>query len=107
MHDPRYTPVRSSGHDGSESRSWLFGLSVLGAALLSGLTFGWPACIAGILMASFATFVLYIPMVTLWLTGGKPLAIDAAAPVITAALQRTLLALWSVTTWGVAWVAMG
>lgn len=105
MHDPHSTDVRSPGLDVLGNREWLFGLPVLGAALLSGLTFGWPACVAGVLMASFASFVLYIPMVTLWLNGGQPLAADAAAPVITPVLQRGLLALWAVTAWVVAWIA--
>lgn len=107
MHDPHSTPVRSIRDVASTNREWAFGLPVLGVALVCSLTFGGPACVAGILMASFASFILYIPMMMLWLNGGEPLAPDAEAPSITAALQRRLFALWAVTAWGVAWIAAG
>lgn len=106
MHDPILSPAARPGtHDLTANREWFHGIPVLGVALVGGLTFGWAAGLAGLLLASFATFVLYIPMVTLWLNGGQALSPDATAPVITPPLQRGLLALWAVTAWGIAWIA--
>ena len=83
------------------------GAPVLGTALAGGLAFGWPACLAGVLLASFASFVLFIPMAALWLTGGRPLASGTEPPMLPDALQRGLLALWAATAWTVAWIAAG
>ena len=94
-------PVSQDG-DGAAaipSGRWALGLphAVLGMA--SGLLFGWVAAVTGLLIAGFASFVLFLPLTALWLNGGRAIAVEAPAPMMTARSHAVVLTLWTVTAW--------
>ena len=60
---------------------------------------GWQACLAALVIASLASFVVYVPLTVLALNGGGALAEDAPAPALTARAYAVLLALWTTTAW--------
>jgi len=68
-------------------------------AIAPGFMFGWPACIAALMIASLASFLVYVPLTALALNSGQPLAEDAPAPALTAPTYAALLALWATTAW--------
>jgi len=49
--------------------------------------------------------VVFLPMVTLTLNGGEPLAAGAEAPALTQGAQAVLLGLWTLAAWGFAAVS--
>jgi hypothetical protein len=61
--------------------------------------FGGPACVTGLLLATLASFVVYLPLTALALNGGKPIEADAPAPALTPRSQLLLLLLWTATAW--------
>jgi hypothetical protein len=69
------------------------------AAATPGLVFGWVACLAAVMLASLASFVVYVPMTALALNDGRALRGDAPDPVLTARAYAVLLGLWTVTAW--------
>ena len=79
--------------------SWFPGLPHALAAAATWFVFGGAACAAGLLMASFVSFVVWLPLVALALNNGAPLAPDAAAPALTANAKRALFVLWTGTAW--------
>ena len=79
--------------------AWFPGLPHVLAALAAWPVFGSSACAAGLVMAGFISFVVWLPMVALALNQGQPLAVDAAAPVLTPNAKRVLFALWVATAW--------
>jgi hypothetical protein len=85
--------------------TWFPGLPHVLAAAATLPVFGGAACAAGLLMSSFVSFVVWLPMVALSLNNGQPLAADAAAPVLTPNAKRALFALWTATAWLAAAVA--
>jgi hypothetical protein len=89
----------------SADQPWLPGLPHVVAALATYFVFGGQACVTGLLLATLASFVVYLPMTALVLNGGRAIPPDAAAPVVTMRAQLVLLGLWTVTAWAGAAVA--
>jgi hypothetical protein len=81
------------------ARGRLLGLPFLLGAATPGLVFGWPACIAAVMLASLASFVVFVPMTALALNEGRALRGDAPDPVLTARAYVVLLALWTGAAW--------
>jgi hypothetical protein len=79
--------------------TWFPGLPHAVAAASTWLVFGGAACVAGLLMASLVSFVVWLPLTALALNDGQPLAQDAAAPALTPNAKRTLFVLWTATAW--------
>ncbi len=86
-------------------QSWLPGLPHVAAALATYFVFGGQACLTGLLLATLASFVVYLPLTALTLNGGRAIAAEAAAPVLTARAQVVLLGLWTLTAWAGAGLA--
>jgi hypothetical protein len=89
----------------SADQPWLPGLPHAVAALATYFVFGAPACVTGLLLATLASFVVYLPITALALNRGEALAEDAPAPVLTGRAQALLLGLWTLTAWAGAWLA--
>ena len=81
-------------------RHWLPGLphALLGAATC--LPFGFQGCVTGLLLATLASFIVYLPLTALALNKGRPIGEAAPAPALPRRAQWMLLALWTVTAWG-------
>lgn len=89
----------TAGFGFSAKKPWLPGLPHVAAALATDFVFGGQACVAGLLLATLASFVVYLPVTALALNGGRAIAPDAPAPVLTPSAQVVLLGLWTVTAW--------
>jgi hypothetical protein len=90
-----------SGFTGFSADSpWLPGLPHIAAALAAYFVFGGQACVAGLLLATPASFVVYLPVTALALNGGQAIAEDAPAPALTLRAQVVLLVAWTLTAWG-------
>ncbi len=87
------------GYGYSADQPWLPGLPHVLAALATYFVFGGRACVTGLLLATLASFVVYLPVTALTLNGGRAIAPDAAAPALTTKAQLALLALWTLTAW--------
>lgn len=83
----------------STDRPWLPGLPHAAAGIATYFVFGAEACVTGLLLATLASFVVYLPVTALTLNGGRALPADAAAPALTARAQLVLLGLWTLTAW--------
>jgi hypothetical protein len=79
--------------------TWFPGLPHVLAAMATWPVFGGPACVAGLLMASLVSFVVWLPLTALALNNGRAVAPDAHAPTLTPNARRALFALWAVTAW--------
>jgi hypothetical protein len=90
----------TSGFGISAEQPWLPGLPHVVAALATYFVFGARACVTGLLLATLASFVVYLPMTALTLNGGRAITDDAPAPVLTIPAQLVLLGLWTLTAWG-------
>jgi hypothetical protein len=77
----------------------LLGLPFVLAACAPGLVFQWRACIAALMLASVASFLIYVPMTALALNDGAALTEDAPAPLLTSRAYVLLLVLWTATAW--------
>lgn len=77
----------------------------MAAALATYFVFGVQACVTGLLLATLASFVVYLPVTALTLNGGRAIAADGPAPALTTRAQIVLLVLWTVTAWAGAAVA--
>jgi hypothetical protein len=95
----------SGGFAGSADRPWLPGLPHVIAAMATWLVFDAGACVTGLLMATLASFVVYLPLTALALNGGEPVGPDAPAPVLPAWARVVLFALWTLTAWAAAGLA--
>jgi len=89
----------------SADQPWLPGLPHVAAALATYFVFGGQACVTGLLLATLASFVVYLPLTALTLNGGRAIAEDGPAPVLTTRAQIVLLGLWTVTAWAGAAIA--
>src|SRR5579859_77429 len=89
----------TGGFGFSADQPWLPGLPHVAAALATYFVFGGQACVTGLLLATLASFVVYLPLTALTLNGGRAIAAEAAAPVLTARAQVVLLGLWTSTAW--------
>ena len=87
--------IRPTGSD----RIWLPGMLHVAAAGATVLVFGTAACVTGLLMASMASFIVYLPLTTLALNHGQPLGPEEAAPPLPMTAQAVLLGLWTATAW--------
>ena len=95
------------GHGFSADQPWLPGVPHVLAALATYFVFGGPACMAGMLLATLASFVVYLPVTALTLNGGQPIAEDAPVPPLTVKAQAILLGLWTLTAWAGAGIGSG
>jgi hypothetical protein len=97
----------TGGFGFSTEQPWLPGLPHVAAALATYFVFGGQACMTGLLLATLASFVVYLPVTALTLNGGRAITADSAAPVLTTRAQLVLLGLWTLTAWaGAALIAM-
>ncbi len=83
----------------SADQPWLPGLPHAAAILATYFVFGVQACVTGLLLATLASFIVYLPVIALALNGGRAIAADAAAPALTMKAQLALFGLWTVTAW--------
>jgi hypothetical protein len=83
----------------SADRPWLPSLPHVAAALATYFVFGGQACVTGLLLATLASFVVYLPLTALALNGGRAIDAEAVAPVLPPRAQLVLLGLWTVTAW--------
>jgi hypothetical protein len=83
----------------SSDQPWLPGLPHAAAALATYFVFGGQGCVTGLLLATLASFVVYLPLTALALNGGRAIAADGPTPVLTTRAQLALLGLWTVTAW--------
>ncbi|HEX2941775.1 MAG TPA: hypothetical protein VHO91_12065 [Rhodopila sp.] len=88
-------------------RFWLPGLPHAVLAAATWPVFGGAACAAGLLLATLASFVIYLPLTALALNGGRPIPANAPAPAMTPRAHAMLLALWTATAWASAAFAAG
>src|ERR1700760_3676964 len=86
----------------SADQPWLPGLPHVAAALATYFVFGGQACVTGLLLATLASFVVYLPMTALTLNRGEAIMADAPAPALTPRAQVVLLLLWTATAWAAA-----
>jgi hypothetical protein len=96
-------PAWPSLHD---ARGRLLGLPFVLAAFGPGLVLGWQACFAALMIASLASFLIYVPLTVLALNGGEALSGDAPVPALTARAYAVLLMLWTATAWAGAGIVM-
>src|ERR1700709_1878600 len=89
----------TSGFGHSANQPWLPGLPHVAAALATYFVFGGQACVTGLLLATLASFVVYLPVTAPALNGGRPILADAPVPSLTVKAQAALLGLWTVTAW--------
>jgi hypothetical protein len=95
----RAVRVLTGGSDFSADQPWLPGLLHVAAALTTYLVFGGRDCVTGLLLATLASFVVYLPLTALTLNGGRAIPADEPAPVLTTGAQVVLLGLWAMTAW--------
>ncbi len=81
------------------ARGRLLGLPFVLVACAPGLIFPWPTCIAALLFASVASFLVYVPMTALALNGGAALRDNEPAPALKPRAYVTLFLLWTATAW--------
>jgi hypothetical protein len=98
----RAVRVLTGGIGVSADQPWMPGLPHVAAALATYFVFGGQACVTGLMLATLASFVVYLPLTALALNGGRPIAADATAPVLTTRARLVLLGLWAVTAWAAA-----
>jgi hypothetical protein len=91
-----------TGGFGHTDQPWLPGLPHVAAGLATYFVFGAQACVTGLLLATLASFVVYLPLTALALNGGRPISAEASAPALTVRAQIVLLALWTMTAWAAA-----
>jgi hypothetical protein len=83
----------------SAGQPWLPGLPHVAAGSATYFIFGAQACVTGLLLATLASFVVYLPVTALTLNGGRAITEDAPAPALTVRAQVLLLVLWTLTAW--------
>jgi hypothetical protein len=83
----------------SADQPWLPGLPHVAAALATYFVFGGQGCVTGLLLATLASFVVYLPVTALTLNGGRAIAADGPAPALTTRAKIVLLGLWTATAW--------
>jgi hypothetical protein len=77
----------------------LLGLPFVLAVCALGFVFQWRACIGALLVASVASFLVYVPLTALALNGGVALRNDEPAPPLTPRAYVLLFLLWTATAW--------
>ena|SRR5271166_2115835 len=81
------------------ARGRLLGLPFVLAGFGPGFVLGWRACLAALVIASLASFLVYVPLTVLALNGGDALTEDAPVPALTLRAYAVLLLLWTTTAW--------
>jgi hypothetical protein len=89
----------TGGLGSSTDQPWLPGLPHVAAALATYFVFGAQGCVTGLLLATLASFVIYLPVTALTLNHGRAIEADEPAPPLTPAARLALLALWAITAW--------
>ena len=89
----------TSGYGFSADQPWLPALPHAAAALATYFVFGGQACLTGLLLATLASFIVYLPVTALTLNGGRAIEAQSAAPQLTMLAQCVLLGLWTLTAW--------
>ena len=89
----------------SAGQPWLPGAAHAVAALATWPVCGGSACATGLLLATLASFAVYLPVTALALNDGQAIAADDPAPAMTPNARAVLLGLWTVTAWAGAAVA--
>ena len=90
-----------------DARGRLLGLPFVLVASVPGILFGWQASLTALIVASVASFVVFVPMTALALNRGAALPEDATLPPLTARCYVVLLALWTLAAWLGAALAVG
>ena len=90
-----------------DGRGRLLGLPFVMTAVAPGVVLEWQAWLASLLIASVATFMVYMPLTVLALNGGAALRDDQPAPALTPRAYVALLMLWTLTAWLGAVLAAG
>ena len=90
----------------TSDRLWLPGLPHVLAAALCWPVFGSSAFLAGLILASLASFIVWLPLTALALNKGEAIAEDAAAPELTKTAHLALLGLWTATAWAGAGISV-
>lgn len=83
-------------------KAWLPGLAHVIAACAAAPVLGIAPCIAGLLMATLVSFIVYLPLTVLTLNGGEALPEERDAPALTPGARIALLVLWTATAWAAA-----
>jgi hypothetical protein len=96
----RAVRVLTNGSGFSTDQPWLPGLLHIAAALATCFVFGAQAFVTGLLLATLASFVVFLPLTALALNGGKAITENMSAPALTAKAQLVLFGLWTLTAWG-------
>jgi hypothetical protein len=89
------------------ARGRLLGLPFVVTAAAPGVVLEWQAWVASLLIASVATFMVYVPLTALVLNSGVALTDDQPAPALTPRAYAVLLVLWTITAWLGAALAAG
>lgn len=105
MHDIESLSSVAEAVAGHAARTWLPGLPHVLLGLATGFVFGWPACVAGLMLAALVSFVVFLPLTALTLNGGRPIGSEDEVPSLGLGAHAALLALWTATAWGAAAVA--
>jgi hypothetical protein len=81
----------------SEGR--LLGLPFVVAACAPALVYPLSTCIAALLVAGVASFLVFVPVTALALNGGAALSDDEPLPPLTPRAYVVLLLLWTTSAW--------
>jgi hypothetical protein len=95
LHAPRGLAWPSLRH--SDGR--LLGLPFVLAACAPGFIYPWSVCIGGLMVASVASFLVFVPLTALALNGGVALGNDDPPPPLTPRSYLLLLTLWTAAAW--------
>jgi hypothetical protein len=77
----------------------LLGLPFVLAACAPGLVYDWSVCIAALMIASVASFLVFVPLTALALNGGEALGDDQPLPPLTSRAYALLFVLWTTSAW--------
>jgi hypothetical protein len=81
------------------SKGRLLGLPFVVAACTPALFYPLSTCIAALMVASVASFLVFVPLTALALNGGVALGDDAPLPPLTPRAYAVLLLLWTTSAW--------
>ncbi len=97
-------PLRQATSDLSwpslhDTQGRLLGLPFVLVGCAPGFIFGWQASVASLMIATLASFLVYVPLTALALNRGGALPEDAPVPALTPRAYGMLLTLWTATAW--------
>ncbi|HET7879844.1 MAG TPA: hypothetical protein VFL55_03090 [Acetobacteraceae bacterium] len=82
-----------------DTRGRLLGLPFVLTAFAPGVLVGWQSCVLALVIATLASFLVYVPLTVLALNHGDALSEQAPVPALTARAYAALLTLWTGTAW--------